>query len=110
MKDYLLAIAVVAVGVLAYLYFRQDEKLNKFVYNEKLMRAKIDSVTQLQHRADLEAIKMATELNVAKVQLAEQKRQTEYATKKYHALKNAPRVILSDSAIDAKIARLYPNR
>lgn len=109
-RELIITALIVGLLLLAWDSSLERKKLKAFADKEKALKYKLDSITVLQHRADLEATRALTSLNVAKQELSRQSHITERLTLKYNVLKNMAPANLSDSAINAKVARLYPHR
>jgi Mg2+/citrate symporter len=109
-KELLISALIVALFFAIFDGQRQRKRLSEFDKTEKVLKAKFDSLTQLQRRADLEAIMALTDLEVAKRQLREQSHITEKFRNRYEVLRNTAVPRLSDAQIDSAVNRLYPIR
>lgn len=109
-KELLIAILIVAFFWSVFDGQLQRKKLSEFDKQEEIYKAKFDSLQQLQYKADVEAILALTDLEVARNQLREQSKVTEKYKIRYNVLKSMAPPNLSDSAINAAVARLYPGR
>lgn len=110
MRKCLIIVALLATVLFwAVLEFQRTE-YSEFDKREKQLKASLDSLTVLQHKTDLEAIKALTALQVAKNQLREQSRVTEKYKFRYEAIKKTRAPMLSDRAVDSLVSVLYPIR
>ncbi len=86
------------------------KKLAQYETLEQKYKAKFDSLKELQHKADVEAILALTDLEVARNQLRDQSRQVEKFKFRYETLRRTAAPDLTDAGIDSAVARLYPIR
>ena len=86
------------------------KKLAEYETIETKYKSRFDSLTKLQREADLHAIRMETDFNVARNQLREQSKITERITIKYETLRRLGPVRLTDAQIDSAANALYPVR
>lgn len=86
------------------------KKLAVYETLEVKYKAKFDSLTTLQREADLHAIRIETDFNVAKRQLTEQSHINERLTIKYETLRRIGPVRLNDAQIDSAARALFPVR
>lgn len=110
LRELMIAVLLVGSAYLVWDNFRKGERLTNFVKTENVLKARMDSIITLQHIADLEAIRLATELGLVKKERQAQAVITELYRMKYEKAKHTPVRHLSDSAINSEIARLYGYR
>jgi hypothetical protein len=109
-RELLLSVALIALVVLGYRYTTARHNLLEADRIQETLQLRLDSVTQLQHEAELNAMRMHTEYNKLKEKLLAQSILTEVWRVKYEAVKNTPVKRLSDAGIDSALTRLYPHR
>lgn len=109
-KELFIAVLIVALFFAIFDGQRQRKHLTEFVKTENVLKARLDSITDLQHKADLHAIQALTDLSVARQQLREQSHITEKFRNRYETLKHLSPVHLTDAGIDSALNRLYPIR
>ncbi len=109
-RELILTVALIAVAVLAYRYTTTSAHLEEAEHKYEALQVQLDSVTQLQHDAELHAMKMHTEYNKLKNELLAQSILTEVWRVRYEDVKNTPVRRLSDAGIDSALTRLYPHR
>lgn len=110
MKELFIAVLILAVFWAVFDGQLQRKKLSEFDKLDKVYKARFDSLQQLQHKADIEAILALTDLSVARQQLRDQSHITEKYKFRYETLRRTAAPNLSDAGIDSAVARLYPIR
>ena len=109
-RELFIAVLIVALFFAIFDGQRQRKHLSEFVKTENVLKARLDSITDLQHKADLHAIQTMTDLNQAIEQLKAQSHITEKYKLRYETLKHLSPARLTDAGIDSAIRRLYKNR
>lgn len=109
-KELFIAVLIVALFFAIFDGQRQRKHLTEFVKTENVLKARLDSITDLQHKADLHAIQALTDLSVARQQLRDQSHITEKFRNRYEVLRSTAVPRLSDVQIDSAVNRLYPIR
>lgn len=109
-KELLIAVLLLAVVAFWYNSNNTKDKLKEFDAKEKQLKARLDSIQKLQHQADLHALRVMTDFEASKAKIRDLANQNEKLTKRYYVLKSMAPPNLTDSAISAKVARLYPGR
>lgn len=98
------------IGWIIYDDGQDKEKQSQFETREDSLKTHLKALQSTISKIDLEALRMGTQLNVAKQDMAKQAQTIERINARYNVLKNMAHRNLSDSAINAEIARLYPPR
>lgn len=110
LRELIITVLLIGAGVLGWNYWQADKRLGIYEQRDLELQVKLDSVTALQHQADLHAIKMHTEYNQLKERLQAEAILTDVWRVKYEGIKNTPVPRLSDAGIDSALTRLYPGR
>lgn len=87
LKELFIAVLIVALFFVIFDGQLQRKRLSEFNDREKAYKAQFDSLTALQHKADLHAIQALTDLSVARQQLREQSHITEKYKIRYNVLR-----------------------
>lgn len=109
-RELIITVLILALAWLAWDSALERRKLTEFVKTEKALKAKFDSVVELQHKADVEAILALTKLEQARYALRDQSVITEKYKLRYETIRHTAVPRLSDAQIDSTVARLYPIR
>lgn len=110
LKELFIAVLIVAFFLAVVYGQRQSKNLAESEKREARGKAKLDSLQQLYHQADLSAIQWRTKYNVLEVGTKRQGDQLINVIKQNAYLKKTYAPLLPDSVLQREVATLYKGR